>query len=239
MKRNCSLIHVLIIFSAITLLQSCTNDSKREDFSDFITREDFIGISQIKRLELYDKLSAEQKLNLWMDKLNHLSTLDLADEKIDAINNLKQRLNVEIFRDIQSDSDFYNAKLLMDWVEVFGRYFMEEEGKSMFGSLENFTPPVSYTKRTFQDLIYAEAAAESYFSFSANETQTNNASALEVYDCDCRCSCRWGSYCSSIGDCDSKGVKCETGRGCGFFWLNTCNGLCGELVPSGTSPITQ
>ncbi len=228
------LFYVLLLTGLGIGLIRCNDTNFQEEAFDSVNRQSFIGLSGKARIELYDKLSSEKKLNLWYSKLDQVLTQQISDQQKIAILDLKNRLNTELFEKINGDSDLFGNEILMDWISLFGDKFTEVEGKKIFADLSDFSPIPNQElniERTFKDLLYKEAVSERQRSNTSKERTTE-------YDCECNCTCRWGSYCSSIGDCRSEDddVICINRRGCGFIWLNTCNGLCGEEVLEPVNP---
>lgn len=207
-------------------MTSCDNVDSQQELTTAVTRATFNTVIPSERLEIYFKLSPVQKLSLWKSKLNQSAAQTVTELQREAILSLDNKLSEELFS--QNDINIFENEIFMDWLDRYGDSFTEIEGILIFEDLVDFNPASTVnfkSTRTYREMLIADKQN----SYNTKEEDKNSVSARYEKP---ECTCRHGAYCSSIGDCENNTEFCEdTNLGCGWLWLQSCNGLCGEEMP--------
>ena len=197
-------------------MTNCDKTASQDELNTAVTRATFYTVAPSERLNIYAKLSPAQKLELWKSKLSQSAAQAVNEFQREAILNLNSKLSKDLFN--QNDINIFKNGPLMEWLDRYGDYFTDMEGILIFGNLVDFNPASTANLNstlTYRDLLMADKDSVSVRYVKAPD-----------------CTCRHGAYCSSIGDCDKGAGGCKETSvvGCGWLWLQKCNGLCGEEI---------
>jgi len=168
-----------------------------------MNRADIINYSKEKQRGIYRALSAEKKKEIWQDKFAQIYSLDLSGGERELMNQFEEFVNKTDFSNAitQKEKDYLNS-LREIGIQNFG--WTQRFIVSVFGYLENIDRSGIIIARDINiDPVFTDPDPKE--------------------DCDCR----WGFACLD-GPCDERPKSCkkDDDSGCGWFWLESCTGLC-------------
>lgn len=212
-----------ILFFVSIIFTNCTKISNQE-LSLFTTlRSNLSGMEKGDLLSKYKAYSSELKSSLWKDKIQYVinNSTQLDHDQIIALNKVMVIINENLFTgDFQGLINSNNE--VSSWIQNYSKLFSMDEGFSIFGSLENYkysrqpSGAVRFDKNFTEDFGEKSASSKSKL-----ESRTNN---FVPPTCNCFCICRWN--CPGDPVCVDGSQGCAHQGGCGWLFLQPCNGLC-------------
>jgi len=194
------------------LQYSCNPDVNQwviENKSEYanISRVDFSQLDINNQLGLYRSFESNQKIKLWKEKLEYLTTsVKLTKTEKKYLLELYNFIKPEHFDNIESKQEFH---------DYAAKWEKEARATLNWGDKEIFL--YTHTLMT-----------ESEFNIAIERRANKQKNDHEISEIDTKpdCECYYSIYCGLDGYCDEK-IECVSGKGgCGIFGNSNCTGMC-------------
>lgn len=182
-----------------------------------MTRSNWVSVGDISRQRaIYNAFTPEQKINLWKGKIQETLELDWSAD---------ERAHLEaVLTFINENPNFFGNKedLTEQEQDNYDLFFYNwrEYAKTTFGWSDKLLYGIIYTPEKIADKEGNLAPVP----FAANNViSTREGGSGGTQRCDCQTAddnkYRCPNYCST-------GRSCTVAIGCGYLWVEKCNGLC-------------
>lgn len=155
---------------------------------------------------VYRAFSSEQKLSLWMHKLQNALTLTWTDEEKAHIETLISFLGIDV---LEGDIDDITYIKLYKWIN-YGLEVLKWNQEIIYSLV--YTPQLLSSNKKIPATYFVTAKTRSE---DIGRKTCNCGDAHGVLSC----YHPYASYNCHVEDC-------EPGRGCGMFWAEKCWGVC-------------
>jgi len=183
-----------LLFSFIAIFVLCFSANAQHLRADFLK-----GKSQEQIVSDFTKLSASDKNNLWIDKLDHLLSQNLPKEHEILITELKQLLK-------DNDRRTNQSRLFIEKSVRLAQITPYEDLIAMFESLQDYK---------FQGVFLGKTKTPQELIDDINNLNNSNPNLSEKSKVNC--SCRWCLFTSG-----TKTNCLQTEDGCGWFGIQSC-----------------
>jgi hypothetical protein len=198
MKQSLAAIFLFCIFTAL----SCTKDKEASlDQLSEVAMETFHSGSAEEQKQMYSAMTAEEKYNIWIDHLTAMQGRFSGNSQQEAlILQLKGKLSPGVFTDDSHDQIVFMNYYTPQWMGYAKQVFNDKEIYDLV--FEN------------KNLPYEESSTPDCFCHVGNSG----------YSCK-----KWSiGFPSGVtveyGMCENAYACNYSRRGCGFLWVESCNG---------------
>jgi hypothetical protein len=225
MTRTLVLAAVVLAVNPALLLATpetgtCANERYREQqLNEYVAQNgsypvelsDFQGLSSSLQKSAFARLSAQEKAGLWLQNLDNFEKLhELNPKQIKLLDLLRELLRPELFYQPLDPG----LKVARDELQLASSVLFSPE------QVRSIALRLGETAEGSRDVLPLW-----------DITEAKQTTAFDKEDApDCKCNTRVTDECESITICKSHErsyTYCEpTSFGCGFFWLDYCDGEC-------------
>lgn len=213
-----SIFYLFVLFAGVALVYSCSKEEMKYSCNEYtnnwvkaninkiekMTMKEWAALDDSLKIPVYRTFTHKQRIDFWHQRFKEVKMLKWTKEEILHINKAELFLNNHL--EYLTNKNLTDEQL--DTLELFGYEWMNE-------GIERFkwTPQVG-------NLIIGSG-----FSIKHNKNSTRS-----VRD-DIHCHCHAGNIIfhtcySDITSCEKSKTCQQSGKGCGFFLQEECDGIC-------------
>ena len=179
-----------------------------------INRDSFLTYSGSKKRAMYRAFTPEQRISLWKEKLNEVKMLSWNDREFSHIAKLEEFIDMH--------TEYFMSGLSDDRRDVVDSFFYQWQTYAI--------DSLGWSKQ----ICFAIAGSPNRMNKNGEiegddlNVQKNTRSGKKGDDKDCNCNLKLLSdFCGITGSAECTEKPCdESSWGCGWGWLEDCNGVC-------------
>lgn len=176
-----------------------------------MSKSSFTQLTPVKQLSVYRAFNAEKRIELWKNKIEEVLQMNLSE---------KERNHIKVLKSVLSQKGYW-----------FGGYTDKSQKQQINNEIDIFAYRwIEYAKEELKwdnVFIYKVAGDPNPMSVIDNFmiSNSNHQIATRAEENVCRCHTDWES-CKPL-NCVKGGCRDDGLKGCGWLWLQDCDGTCG------------